>query len=199
MAPSPISCFRRIGKPKQGGWFEANKQFIAPLPIPKATPAHQKDIATRARTLQKRWTNRRDLIQQASDRLAVLPRSSKGRRSLWPDFPSVDKAIEKAPKALTQKNERREWADAHLKELEAGRLSALQAVLDGGAALEANFTKGELILSAGGATVLDKLYLEDRHGPLAEAYWRYLLLSQARRDAASFANELSRIPDDTGS
>ena len=24
--------FRRIGKPKQGGWYEANKQFIAPLP-----------------------------------------------------------------------------------------------------------------------------------------------------------------------
>ncbi len=25
--------FRRVGRPKQGGWFEANKQFIAPLPV----------------------------------------------------------------------------------------------------------------------------------------------------------------------
>jgi hypothetical protein len=29
--------FRRIGKPKQGGWYEANRQFIAPLPIPQAS------------------------------------------------------------------------------------------------------------------------------------------------------------------
>ena len=29
--------FRRIGKPKQGGWYEANKQFIAPLPLNSPT------------------------------------------------------------------------------------------------------------------------------------------------------------------
>ena len=28
--------FRRIAKPKDGGWFEANKQFVAPLRSPKA-------------------------------------------------------------------------------------------------------------------------------------------------------------------
>jgi hypothetical protein len=197
--PIANHVFRNIAKPFRGDYRSANKQFIAPLPVPNATPAQQKDIADRARSLQTRWTSRRDLIHAASDRLAVLPRSSKGRRSLWPDFPLLDAATKDAPRALTQKNERREWAEGHLKELEAGRLSALQAIIDSGAALEANFTKGELVLSASGATVLGKLYFEDRLGALAEAYWRYLLLSQSWRDAASFANELARIPDDPGS
>lgn len=37
--------FRRIGKPKQGGWFEANKQFIAPLPIPNVSLKDRADVA----------------------------------------------------------------------------------------------------------------------------------------------------------
>ncbi len=57
--------FRRIGKPKQGGWFEANKQFIAPLPIPDASPDDRAEVARRARDLQDRWTSRRDLDRAA--------------------------------------------------------------------------------------------------------------------------------------
>jgi hypothetical protein len=54
--------FRRIGKPKQGGWYEANKQFIAPLPIPNASAEPRADIAHLAQGLQKRWTDRRHLL-----------------------------------------------------------------------------------------------------------------------------------------
>ncbi|MGQ0636267.1 MAG: Eco57I restriction-modification methylase domain-containing protein [Planctomycetaceae bacterium] len=41
--------FRSIAKPKDRGYFEANKQFIAPLPIPKV--ANQKPVAEIARQL----------------------------------------------------------------------------------------------------------------------------------------------------
>lgn len=64
--------FRRIGKPKQGGWYEANRQFIAPLPIPNPSAAARAEIARRARRLQERWTRRRDLLREADDRLSVL-------------------------------------------------------------------------------------------------------------------------------
>lgn len=44
--------FRRLAKPKSGGYHEANKQFIAPLPVPRADPVTKADIAARARALQ---------------------------------------------------------------------------------------------------------------------------------------------------
>ena len=44
--------FRRIAKPKSGGYYEANKQFIAPLPVPRADPIIKADIAARARAIQ---------------------------------------------------------------------------------------------------------------------------------------------------
>ena len=40
--------FRRISKPKQGGWYEANRQFIAPLPIPNVSREQHADVAARA-------------------------------------------------------------------------------------------------------------------------------------------------------
>lgn len=52
--------FRRIAMPKAGGYHEANKQFIAPLPIPRADPLARADIARRARHLQTLHTSGAD-------------------------------------------------------------------------------------------------------------------------------------------
>lgn len=54
--------FRRVAKPKAGGFFEANKQYIAGLPIPRTTAAQRGEVATWAEQLQARWTERRELI-----------------------------------------------------------------------------------------------------------------------------------------
>ncbi len=62
-------CFRRIAKAKEGGYFEANKQFIAPLPIPDATPEERAEVGRRARELQDLHTRRRDTIQKLDARL----------------------------------------------------------------------------------------------------------------------------------
>lgn len=69
-APICDFVFRIISKPFQNDYRSANKQFIAPLPIPNALPGARADIAHRARRLQERWTHRRDLLQQAAERLA---------------------------------------------------------------------------------------------------------------------------------
>ncbi len=191
--------FRRIGRVKSGDFFEANKQFIAPLPIPRVTPRQQAEIAKTAQTLQTRWTKRRDLIKAAADRLSVLPRMPEDKRRIWPELPTLDAAVAAAPATFKSPADRRQWADNYLKDLEAGRLASLQAMLNGGGKLEAQFSGGELSLNAGGIRVVARLFFEDRHGRLAEAYWRFLLLRQSWRDAKSFAAELCRIPADTGS
>jgi hypothetical protein len=42
--------FRRVGRIKQGGWYEANKQFIAPLPIPNVSASPGRHRGTRTAT-----------------------------------------------------------------------------------------------------------------------------------------------------
>ncbi len=187
--------FRRIGKPKQGGWYEANKQFIAPLPIPKASAEERADVSVRARRLQERWTRRRDLLQQAADRLSVLARARHAASWLWPDLPGLPEMIERAPRALGHAtNDRRQWAEERLDEMEAARVEGLQAALDRAGRREVRFQSGELRLYMSGVVVLDKIFLDDKAGRLTESYWRWLLLSGPARDAKRFAADLRRPP-----
>jgi hypothetical protein len=186
--------FRRIGKPKHGGWYEANKQFIAPLPIPNASPETRAGIAPRARRLQERWTHRHHLLQEADNRLSVLARARHPARWLWPDLPSLPDMTEQAPKGLRVGTDRRKWAEERLDELEAARVEALQAALDRGGRREVRFERGELRLYINGAVVIEKIYLDEAAGPLAESYWRWLLLSGPAREAERLAAELRRPP-----
>lgn len=186
--------FRCIAKPKQGGWYEANKQFIAPLPIPNASGEERAELAARAQRLQRRWTHRRDLLRQAADRLAILARARHSPHWLWPDLPELPQMIERAPKGLHLPSDRRRWAEERLDELEASRLEALQAALDRDGRREVRFDQGELRLYVSGTLVLDKIYLDDSASRITEAYWQWLLLSGPPREAERFAAALRRPP-----
>jgi Eco57I restriction-modification methylase len=185
--------FRRIGKPKQGGWFEANKQFIAPLPIPEADEKTQKEIGARAKELQESWTLRRELVKEAGDRLSTLPRAAWKARFLWPDLPDIGDLKNQAPKRLDS-HEKLAWAKERLAELEAKHIEGLQGHLNSREEMEAQFSDGELRLTCGGALVLGKIYLDAGQGKLAEVYWRNLFLAR-QKDAKAFARDLGRIPN----
>ena len=186
--------FRRIGKPKQGGYYEANRQFIAPLPIPNASIEARTELAAKAQQLQERWTHRRDLMREASSRLSVLARARHPASWLWPDLPGLPETIEQAPSGLPLLTDRRRWAEAQLEEMETARLEALQASLNRDGQRGARFERGELRLYVGGSAVLSKIYLDEGIGRLAEAYWRWLLFSSPVRDAERLAADLRRPP-----
>ena len=186
--------FRRIAKPKAGGYFEANRQFIAPLPVPDAAPVDRAEVARMARELQTLWSARRDSAGAAAERLSVLARARHGEDWLWPDLPSIRDLEDQAPRALKKPAERRDWAKGRLDEAVATHLEALQARLDAGDTLEAAFVDGELCLFADGAKILGRIFLDPAHGALARAYWQWLALSQTPRDARRFAADLRRPP-----
>jgi hypothetical protein len=186
--------FKQIGKPKQGGWYEANKQFIAPLPVPGAGPAEQAEIAAMARRLQDGWTRRRELLSATGERLGVLARARHPARWLWPDIPQLSDVVERAPRALKHAADRREWAKRQVDEAEAAELEALRTALAQGGELEAGFAGGELSLLSGGAPILSRIYLDDDAGRLAQSYWTWLLLTDNGNDAGRFAAELRRPP-----
>jgi hypothetical protein len=75
---------------------------------------------------------------------------------------------------------------------------ALQAALDGEVTPEAEFRDGELVLHAGGQRLLDRIYLDEGVGQLAERYWRFLLLSQNWGDASRLAEALRHPPAEPG-
>ena len=185
--------FRRIGKPKMGGWFEANKQFIAPLPIPKAEPGIQAQVGEAARRLQHLHTERRDLAAAAADRLAVLHRAQMSELWLWPDLTPLSDLQARAPGRFGPAK-RKAWAEERHEEELATRRAAFAAAVARGGRLEPVFADGELRLLDAGEPVLSRLYLEADHGPLVEAYWRWVLLDGAARDAAALEKALLRPP-----
>ena len=186
--------FRAIAKPFRGDYRSANKQFIAPLPIPNAPEADRVRVAERARSLQTGWTRRRDLLVACEARLGVLARARKDERWLWPDLRTAKDIEPEAPRALRAAVDRRRWAREQLDEAIALRTEALQARLDTSRRLSARFADGELRLLADGAPILSNIFLGDDEGRLIEAYWRWLLLSGTTRDADALAKALRRPP-----
>ncbi|MDD5168543.1 MAG: restriction endonuclease subunit M, partial [Syntrophales bacterium] len=75
--------FRRIAKPKEGGWFEANKQFIAPLPIPEASETDKAEVVRQARELQRLHTLRRDLIATFDKRIGGDQTAADRHKPTW--------------------------------------------------------------------------------------------------------------------
>lgn len=187
--------FRRISKPFRGNYWSANKQFIAPLPVPDANNREAAEVARRAASLQTRWTKRRKLLADIDARLGVTPKRRWKIEDLWPDPANALPAlIDRAPKAFRVKADRRAWAEAELDKIEAGRVAALQAALDARLRLSAEFADGALRLKSGEADIVGPIFLDDAPGALAGAYWRYLCLSQTWSDAKSLIAALRATP-----
>ena len=82
---SPVCNFiwRRISKPFQNDYRSANKQFIAPLPIPTTSAKDRDETARKAKELQRLHTLRRDLIAKFAKRLYSDQTATDKRRETW--------------------------------------------------------------------------------------------------------------------
>ena len=186
--------FRRIGKPKLGGWFEANKQFIAPLPIPRASAEDRQDIGERALELQTLHTRHRDLTAAAEARLAALGRRTlRDEAWLWPDLPDLETLETLAPIRLRDRAERRAWAATTRAEAVQSRCAALQVHLQRNTGLSVEVVDGEVRLISGGAPVLG-VFLDPADAELVRAYWDWLILTTPAREAAALTAEMRRPP-----
>lgn len=197
MVNGPVAdfVFRRISKPFRGNYWSANRQFIAPLPVPDATKREAGEVARRAAALQRRWTKRRKLIADIEARLGVMPKRRWKFQDLWPDPEhALPALIERAPKAFKLKSDRRAWAEAELDRIEAARMAAVQAALDAKLRLSAEFADGTLRMKSGGAGIAGPIFLDEAPGALAGAYWRYLCLSQNWTEAKSLVAALRATP-----
>jgi hypothetical protein len=177
---SPVCgyVFKRIARPKSGGFFDIEKQFIATLPIPDATPEERMEVGRRARELQDLHTLRRDTIAKLDQRLNC-PQTSPVNPApkedwLWAEVgsPASWKQSPAAPAGLPAR-ELTAWAKQRHAEALQQRLDSLDTLLQPGATLAVTNTDDELALHIGGREAL-RLY--DRPDtPFLAAQWRHAL------------------------
>lgn len=152
--------FRRIAKPKDGGWFEANKQFIAPLPIPHASPTDARAVADGARALQRLHSGRSATLARIARRLGTLARRARPVEWLFPGL---------GPAPLPRDTARAAY-DVRLAALH----DALAAAIRPGVDLDATLDDGELRFLAGGVPALDRIFVTQDEGPFLLAQWKVL-------------------------
>jgi hypothetical protein len=165
--------FRRIAKPKEGGYFEANKQFIAPIPIPKATPKQKAEIGAKAEKLQDLYTDRRNKILMMEKRLSTCDVEKRLYSFLWPQI--HDAGYWKAQNLRNLSgSELTAWAKEHYNKLEEEKLNTLEGYLNFGAKLDAEYKDGELRLLVNGAVALQHIFVSNEQGTFIASQWQYL-------------------------
>lgn len=163
-------AFRRISKPFRGDFRSANKQFIAPLPIPKAPPEDQAALARDAERLQVLHEQRRQALADIAGRMGSVRIRPRPVEWLFPGLPELDELKDQAPKRLIG-TERRAWAKERLaKEIEA-RQSALSEHLKPGVALAAELVRGELRFLIDGIPAITGIFPSPAEADFLLAQW----------------------------
>jgi hypothetical protein len=190
--------FRRIAKVKAGGFFEVNKQFIAPLPIPPASDEERTAVASKAKALQAIHTARRDILAKIARRLTTRTRS-KPETWLFAGLKTKRGLMTDAPDGLDA-HKKRELAEQRYQLDLTSRYDAITARLMPGASLSAAFTDGELSFIVDGVPIIDRIFVDEAEGELILAQWKLLAATftiTEKTDGKKLTNALRKliVPD----
>jgi len=152
-APVANFVFKKTAKAKQGGFYEANKQFLAPLPIPDASDEQKKKVGNLAKELQQIHTARRDKMLLTEKRVQSSQTEADKRSPQWI------------------------WADAKNKESLEKRLDALTSCLRTGAAMKAENDKGEIRFFINAIPVIEGIFEDAQQADFIAAQWHYTALT----------------------
>jgi hypothetical protein len=197
MLNSPVAnfVFRRISKLFRGSYLSANKQFIAPLPIPPASNEERTGVASKAKALQAAHTARRDTLAKIVRRLSTARTRNKPETWLFAGLKTKRDFIAEAPVRL-ESDKKEEWAEERYKSDLAARYDAISARLSPGASLSADFKDGELSVSVGGVPVIDRIFVDAAEGECILAQWKVLAATFAitgKTDGKKLANALRKL------
>lgn len=173
-APITNYIFKWIGKPKDNGYFEANKQFIAPLPIPKADRAGRAGLSALAKGMQLHATDRMALKARLIERLASTACVNLPFERILPGVRSVT-AIETAVPSSVPRTDRKNWIDAQRNEDEEGALAALDGIAHLSSSADVTLTDGKLAFAIDEIEVA-RLFVQPSEAALVEAQWRIVAL-----------------------
>lgn len=197
---SPVLNFvwRGLSKPFQNDYRSANKQFIAPLPIPRATPAQKQSLGAQALLLEQQHTALAGLNSEIDHRLSSRSGPTPAKKSedwILPMLGPIASWKRKAPSDLAGP-QKTTWAQQERGRLLENELARMQTAMIPGKALTAHFHGGQLRVLAGDTPIVDRIFVGANDGPFIAALWQRSLQhlsSSAKLDAARLVDVLRRL------
>lgn len=167
--------FRRIAKPKSGGYFEANKQFIAPLPVPRADKALRAELSRLAK-ISRALHTRRERAEAALRRRmeTAASRTEKPEWLLAGQVTALTELTRQAPQSATRA-EKNAWAKARQQAQIEAALDRAAILLSPKAQIVCAFRDGELSLRASGLPVFDRIFVNPQEGEFLLLQWQLAL------------------------
>ncbi|MBY0332554.1 MAG: Eco57I restriction-modification methylase domain-containing protein [Acetobacteraceae bacterium] len=186
--------FRCIAKPKMGGFFEANRQFIAPLPVPRADSQTRAALARGARVATALHTRRAAALHRLEHRFAACAVQTEPIEWLLAgQVMPLDALRRSAPPTLARR-ETQAWAMARQAEQTQAAIARMAGLLPPDANLTVAFEGGELRLNANGMPLLDRIFLDAADGPFIALQWRLALRGRNFVGMAGAEALLRRLP-----
>lgn len=195
---SPVTNFvwRRTSKPFQNDYRSANKQFIAPLPIPKAKPEQKADVGNRAKALQELHTKRRDKLKALEKRFETCPVKKRNEDWIFPQVGTMDHWKEKAPADMAARDKTK-WAKEQRALKIEERIESIDTRLNPSAVFDARFIEGEMVFTVDGVAVIDKVFVNEKDGQHILTYWHHIARTTSITDkfkAQTLINKLCATP-----
>jgi type I restriction-modification system DNA methylase subunit len=144
-SPTPNLLFKWGSKPFRGDYLSANKQFIAPLPVPHANDDERAAVAATAEALQRGYSRRAKVVVMLDDRLAATGRRPLPYEALLPKVRPIAEIERTKPRSMPP-GDVRDWANARYKEQIDAELARVNSAIRLDSVLDAVLDEGELKL-----------------------------------------------------
>jgi hypothetical protein len=179
--------FEHFARPKDGGYFDIEAQFLAPLPVPKTSAEEKDEVSKTVRTIEVLSAKKDELQKDLQKRFAACETVVKPAEWLWPSVRDVATWKGKAPSGLSAR-EKTAWAKGKRAEQISLLIDELKDRIRPKARLEVSLDKGELQIFDDGIKVLDSVFVDSGESDQTLFSWRqYFRL-----------NPISDVPDVEG-
>ncbi|MBS9721947.1 Eco57I restriction-modification methylase domain-containing protein [Tianweitania sp. BSSL-BM11] len=186
--------FKQYARPKAGGYYDIESQFLNPIPIPKASDKDKKRVSDLSDKLSKAHVANIELLDNISRRLAACTKITKAEEWLWPGKVASLKELRKKAPSTLGKREQAKWARTE-RERQIGIQNELLATqLRPDMKLEAGLTtEGELTIKSGEMTVLNGVFVSADEAEMILFSWNNILRRNPSLDSQHFARKLMDV------
>jgi methylase of polypeptide subunit release factors len=169
-APVSNTIFGWLSKPFRGDYKSANKQFIAPLPVPKTSRTERAALSALAKGMQQRRTLRVRLSADLEERLSAVARANLPLERILPGVRPTLQIEESAPKSIGAR-ERKAWADAQRDADEESALAQIDGLIHAASEASVELERGKLSFLIDEQEIA-RLFVNEAEAALVEAQWR---------------------------
>jgi hypothetical protein len=197
-SPANDFLFRWLSKPLRGDFLSANKQFIAPLPIPKANDEDRGAIARIAESLQTGYTRRAHVRRSLGDRLSSVARRSRPYEWLLPEVQSKQVIEAERPRGMGHVAAQ-EYADRLQDDQIVSGVARIDDLIRLDSVFEAQFVEGELIFFIDNAPSARGIYADADQGAFWLAQWQAIALGfepNGRGNGKRLLDQLRSVADE---